>query len=79
MRDEFRSMWNLKDMSKHAGEFTKEWENYSRTLSLTAGPDGQPEKQEEGDTVDPRQLNKLSEEQKEQLKRLKDEIDSLSR
>ena len=62
VREEFRQMWNLKDadLKRHYPEFTSQWQNYARTLSLS----------EES-------LEGLSDEQREQLKRLKDEIDGL--
>ena len=90
VREEFRQMWNLKDADRkrHYPEFTSQWQNYARTLSLSE-EGGRPAG--EGAAVDAlgslgsstsgdlseESLEGLSDEQREQLKRLKDEIDGL--
>mmetsp|Transcript_5843 Transcript_5843/g.15119 ORF Transcript_5843/g.15119 Transcript_5843/m.15119 type:complete len:158 (-) Transcript_5843:111-584(-) len=37
VREEFRSMWKLDDVSKHYGEFASQWEQYAQTLSTDGG------------------------------------------
>ena len=41
VREEFRNMWKLKeaDLGKHHKEFSKQWEDYTRSLSLTDSQD----------------------------------------
>uniref|UniRef100_A0A7S2T1P4 Succinate dehydrogenase assembly factor 3 n=1 Tax=Chloropicon primus TaxID=1764295 RepID=A0A7S2T1P4_9CHLO len=84
VRQEFRSMWNLKDadMEKHYDEFSGQWEDYAKTLG-TAPQEGAGESVAERDVVSgdlkEETLKTLSDEQREQLKRLKDEIDGFTR
>ena len=90
VREEFRQMWNLKDadLKRHYPEFTSQWQNYARTLSLSeegGRPAGEGAAEDalgslgsstSGDLSE-ESLEGLSDEQREQLKRLKDEIDGL--
>lgn len=91
VREEFRSMWKLgsKAFGEHSEEFTQQWENYARTLTLPeedarAGGNqssetfGKVGSTTSGD-LNESSLDNLSEEQRIQLKRLKDEIDGLSK
>ena len=91
VREEFRSMWKLEDavLARHRAEFTGQWESYAHTLTLSE-EDGAASEGEKtaamgglgsstsGDLSEA-SLKELSEEQRVQLKRLKDEIDGLAR
>ena len=87
VREEFRNMWKLKeaDLGKHHKEFSKQWEDYTRSLSLTASqdPEGKsfvqdPETTRAMDSLGQR-VSELNEEQKDQLRRLKTEIEDLTK
>jgi hypothetical protein len=105
VREEFRSMWKLKeaDLAKHHDEFSQQWENYTKSLSHTDAQQTPPlegeggmRNDQEGNataaaaaTVDSattsameslgQRVSELNEEQKEQLKRLKTEIEDLTK
>ena len=85
-------MWKLKDtdLTKHYKEFSTQWENYTKTLALspsevpghedtTSESSSSPIDEVSNHLSGARLDSELNEEQKEQLKKLKTEIDELAR
>ena len=70
LKEEFRAFWKLPkgDFDKYEAEFRAQWRKYASTM--------EGKEEESGSAV---VLMGLSDDQKDQLKRLKDEIDGLGR